>query len=323
MTRRLTVRTYDAAIHVRTHVQCFDRRLKQPGVDWETYNRLLGLLRDRGFAVGTDAKIARNYPTLARHYHEGARATPHGDLRFRSEVSPIGCSFTFFQEVNISNPNGGYCDFDKLRRMPYLIRKRFEGVEQAILDHLTGRGFEHEARPPHAASGLSIGRRLAIAEGLEPAATADDIAASALRRFNCTWDGEYERQRGVHRFVRDESGWPAASELPDYNRRDRDGAILSQGDIRYWRDSKGRLQRGVVYGGINGMWAALSQHSGQWLSQLAASQLFSSATGMARKAHPKPRTLASVLQDAIKAENFERAAKLRDLIRAQARSEAA
>lgn len=107
-------------------------------------------------------------------------------------------------------------------------------------------------------------------------------------------------------------------ELSSWSRADADGNTLSHGAIRWWRDRKGRLVRGRVYGGINGMWALVCGSDGYRTTE-PARRYFTYKPGMPRKAaDPSVRTkrLKTELAKAIEAENFERAALLRDILKA-------
>jgi hypothetical protein len=258
--------------------------------DWETYNRARRALEAKGFVFGPDPRVADRYPSIAKYHHQ-ARC---GDLWVDSEVYPAGCKFEFYQELVTENPNGGRYDFDRVAKMPYLIRKKFELCIATLKRHLESRGFDEHRK---------------IASPIP----------DPLAYFNDRWDSDYERRRGVHRFKRDDSGWPHRDELPAHGRFDRDGAEIGHGEVRYFRDHKGYLSRGRCYGGINGRWLVIVGSGQRDFTHINASELFAcDPARIPRKVHPRPRKLAAVLKDAVDRQDFERAIVVRDLIKRSA-----
>lgn len=317
-------KTYDSSLIVHTEKvnRPADPRRRSwgPGFqspDWETFNRLMKVLEARGFSVGRDPHIDKHYPTLGPQHRAGLVATPHGDLKFEAEASQTGCKIDFYQDVVTDHPRSGKYDFDRVAKMPYLIRKKFEGAIAACTEHLRTRGFIDTDRARTATPGRPIGDRLSVCDG----ARFDDsgeVSAAALAYFNSTWDGEYERKRGVHRFERGPDGWPTAREIGGYGRNhDRDKHEIRHGEIRYCRDLKGWLRRGRVFGGINGQWMVVYGPGQRDFTHASSFELFSYRPGVTpRKVHPRPQPLEAVLKAAVAREDYERAAKLRDLIRA-------
>lgn len=138
-----------------------------------------------------------------------------GDLLFKSHRYPTGFELEFYQEINTVNKNGGKHDFNKLKLMPYLIRCRFLVELKYIKEFLSNEGYEDESEPI-----------------LKYAA--DEVE----HRIKGSWWYEEEK----------------ADRQPDYNATDKDGKRLTDGQIKYFRDHKGRLQRGTIYHNINNMW---------------------------------------------------------------------
>jgi hypothetical protein len=196
--------------------------------DYETFNRLLLVLEGKGFTVTRDPKIEQHYPSLGRHHRVGSRPTPSGDLWFSAETYPTGCKVEFYQEIVTVNHSGGRHDFDRRAKMPYLIGLAYEAAMHAACAHLVDRGFAD------------------VTERATP-------VTNPLGYFNQRWDSEWDRAAGRHRFKRGEDGWPIASEL-NGNQVSEVNPLPAQGSVWYFRDRGGRLARGRVYGGINGMW---------------------------------------------------------------------
>jgi hypothetical protein len=320
-----TFHVHDGALcvgTVRTNQPADPRRRSWgPGFaspDWETYNRLIDALEKRGFRFERDPRIVKHYPVLADKHHLGQVETPQGTLYVASETYPAGCKFEFFQEVVTVNPNGGRYDFDRVAKMPYLIRLKFKGSLAALCDHLSARGFRSRQKLSTPVLDTPIGHRLRVTDGTAEPDTLNAISWGARLYFNEAWNSESDVRGGAHRFHRGADGWPSDSGLRSSNpRHGRDGQLIQHGETRWIRDRKGYLRRGRVFGGINGMWVLIYGPGPRDHTQVSAGELFGSPKGLPRKAHPRPRKLTDVLAAAIKAEDFERAIILRDLVRAR------
>jgi hypothetical protein len=289
-----TFRLYDASVLVTSRGTRKARsgrvELAWNEPDYETRNRLLDALVDRGFTIGLDPKIEQHYPSLSKYHRVGRRSTPAGDLWFHSEASPIGCKLEFYQEAVTVNSNGGRYDFDRRRKMPYLIGKAFDASLRTIRAHLTGRGISEDTK-------------------------LDSPVPDPLAYFNQCWDGDYERRRGTHRFARGEDGWPSARELAKQCWGITDEhPLIEQGSVWYFRDRGGRLARGRCYGGINGMWTVIYGPGPRDHTHLARHELFQcSPSAEPRRISRSGRArLERELRQAVSAQHFERAIVLRD-----------
>ena len=89
-------------------------------------HRLFNMLRDEGFEITSDNSVVKS---IRRNHFVGKK----GKLKFKSHRYPNGFEITFFQEINTENPNGGFYDFDKFQKMPYLVKKQFILVSNVIL----------------------------------------------------------------------------------------------------------------------------------------------------------------------------------------------
>lgn len=238
--------------------------------------RIWTLLSERGYSVGPDPFL-EPFGSIKRMGRHGKR----GGLEFVVYASGRHVSVEFFQNVaNVSNPNGGRYDFNKLERMPYLLRLRARLDMAAIKTLLSAAGFD-DTTPYRCAS-----------------------ASAEVRRRNEAW----RKDSPVH----------------EYNRRDADGARLDDGVLRYYRDHKGYLRRGVVVHNINNMWWVIENEAAfcnRWSGELFTfdPQKHSARRDMSRVACDRVR---SELEKAVKAENYERAAVLRDVRNAMAQASA-
>jgi hypothetical protein len=282
--------------------------------DWETFNRLRDVLADRGFEITSSPKHDKHYPTLAKFHRIASIMTPHGKLSAACEAGTNSCSIEFYQDVVYVNRNGGRFDFDKLQKMPYLIRKKYEGAMAALTTHLTSRGFVEITKIETPIIDLPIGQRLSACDGTAVLPGPAEIAEAAKTFFNDKWDTPYDKKRGTHRFSRDETGWPTAYEVTESGRRDRDLAYMSHGDVRLFRDMNGHLARGRVFGGIGSMWIVVFGPGPRDYTHLSSKELFSGDPRTLPRRQKKAKSLAFVLEEAIKRQDFERAIVLRDLI---------
>lgn len=90
-------------------------------VSLRVMRQLCARLVANGWTVTSDPYIDKNYPTLSRFRRYGSR----GDLEFKAEATGIHAKIEFYQNrFNVEHPHGGYYDYDKLGRMPYVMRLR-------------------------------------------------------------------------------------------------------------------------------------------------------------------------------------------------------
>ncbi|WP_431030030.1 hypothetical protein [Lysinibacillus sp. LZ02] len=177
-------------------------------------NTIFDLLVSKGFEIQTDQRILEEYPILADSHWEGKK----GDLLFKAEIYPAGFKLQFYQEVVTQNPNGGYYDFDKYQKMPYLIRLQFIVTRNAVCNLLEAEGYTNKAKP----------------------------------QFKYAMDKVLFSIRDSCHF---EEGQDTDGYTPeDYNNKDRDKKAIFNGQMKYFRGYDGRLRRGIVYHNLNNMW---------------------------------------------------------------------
>lgn len=197
------------------------------------------LLKSRGWAIQTDRGVLERCPIIAKDFFEGQK----GELKFKAEQHPATSSLEFYQEVNTKNPHGGQYDFDKLQMMPYLIRCQFFVELKYIRNLFNCLGYADHSDPVFKTAIDEIKYRL-VKEWHHPQESMD---------FNLQ-DLHGETSQGY------------------YNNIDKDGKTIRNGDVKYFRDRKGRLMRGMAYHNINNMWwVIINKHS--W-KNLASFELF-------------------------------------------------
>lgn len=200
-------------------------------VDYEEpdalFRGLMQSLRRRGYVVAKDPRIEKDYPILSKWHRYISRVTPAGLFECKAHWYPRGFSLECFQNIVFENPNGGEYDFNRLRKMPFLIRMRFIHFRQVVSDYLISRGVEFRPDCP-------------------PDAT-------PLEKFNAAWTAE--------RFSRGPDGWPDANELKSWSQVTSDGVRIHQGMLAYCVSRGRRWVCGRLYGGINGMWIMYDQRN--------------------------------------------------------------
>lgn len=184
------------------------------------FGELMNMLKSQGYKVTKDPRIERDYKSLSKRHRYVSRKTPAGLFECQAEWYPTGLKLECYQNVVIENKHGGQYDFNKVSKMPFLIRMRFNHFRNIVCQSLKFVGFEFKPDVPR--------------------------DASPLDQFNKMWTPE--------RFKRDADGWPAASELKNWRQQTADGVPIHQGMRAYSIGWNRRWVTGRIYGGINGMW---------------------------------------------------------------------
>jgi hypothetical protein len=229
-----------------------------------------------GFTFHQDPEVKKHYRILAKtHFHGQC-----GDLQFKTNIYTTGMVFEFYQDIVHKNPHGGYYDFHKVEKMPYLIRLKLTWIMQKIIVLLEERGFVNKTKPVFRTAYANIFQHRAELEAFQG-------------------KGFYDR------------------ELPSYNCTDADGNRLEDGMIRYFRDYNGYLVRGTIYHNINNMWWV--DVNKDCYSNQADFKLFQLNDSVKRGRFIEPRRrrqkIESLLSMAIQNQNFEKAIVYRDLLK--------
>ena len=189
---------------------------------YELFKETMSFLGQCNFYVGKDKEVEKHYPILSKDHRQGRS----GDLEFKAERYPRGFKIMFYQNVVFENPNGGEYDFDKRKRMPYLLGKQCDLVMMKLSDFLLEKGVLNDTKIP--------------------GKTAEDfIKSNYINSF-------HHPQNSMDFSLLDLDG--TAIEYA-YNAKDREGKVLLNGDIKYFRNGcNGYLYRGKIYHNINNMW---------------------------------------------------------------------
>ncbi|MDF3837110.1 hypothetical protein P3W85_29765 [Cupriavidus basilensis] len=264
--------------------QAWERDFKR-----DVFARIVQQLNRLGWTVGPQTYIFTG---------NNSRYCTKGDLQADLKVCGRHIEFDMFQNVNAPErpDHGGRYQRDQEKHMPYVMRLEMERTRSRIRNYLCNVFIGYEFQPPDISS-----------PNPDP-----------LAYFNDSWDGEYEKRRGIHRFKRGADGWPSDDEISSWSRKDKDGALLNHGDVRWMRDSKGRLLRGRVYGGINGMWLFVYGPGQRDHTHKNANTFFTYRAGETPRklvhSDVRRKRLEHDLQKSVEAMNFERACVLRDVL---------
>lgn len=238
-------------------------------------DRVLEVLNRRGFGMHRDPEIAKRYPILARHHHYGRQ----GALEVKTEASGRSCEITFFQNLVAENSSGGYYDFDKRKKMPYLVGKQYEAARRAI-----------------AALIESMGGTLKL-----------DVKLKGYARLKAERDELDAFHRGRM--------YDRAPEL--YNATSGAKKRVRDGDMVFFRGFDGRWQRGQTWHHINNMWWVLLPCG--TVRNIASFDLFhrediGELRGRWFSQQRVAKRLGDLKDKAVRAERFEQAAVLRDVL---------
>lgn len=175
-------------------------------------------LSQMGFYVEKDKDISE----LIRKDHYRGR---YNQLEFKAERYPAGFKIEFYQNINIVNTNGGYYDFDKFDKMPYLQKLIFGNVIRKLELFLQQHNVSNNSEPTLKTSEEKI-----------------------KYRFVKSW---YHDQKDMCFNLSDLDGTTCEY---SYNNTDRDKKTIYNGQTKYFRNYKGYLMCGKVYHYINNMW---------------------------------------------------------------------
>jgi len=195
--------------------------------DWTHYkilDKVLNFMKKRGFKVGKDPRIEKDYKCLSKDHRAGQKC----ELRFKTHRYPAGFGIEFYQEINTKNKSGGFYDFNKFSMMPYLIKLAFINESNKIAEFLEKLGVENKEKHEYK-----------LAE--------DQIKNDWVS--SCHYP-----QKDMNFELSDLDGTTCEG---SYNNTDRDKKTILNGQIKYFRHWDGRLMRGKVYRNLNNMWWAI------------------------------------------------------------------
>lgn len=232
------------------------------------------LLRARGWSIGLDPHTLKHFRAISKDHHRGKHP---GGLEVKIGASGRHLEIKFFQNVaNVENRSGGEYDFDRWQRMPYLIRLRYEAEVRAIARAIADLGLPDLVR---------VRRQITRVERI-----LDDRVDSCHGRY-------WERDGAA------------------YNVRSADGGTMIEGAVGYVRQG-GRWVKGTIMIGLNNCHALALPDGRTAFAPNHDTRLTPPERLQGRQfdAEFVESRLRRLKEAAIKAEQFERAAVLRDLL---------
>ncbi|MFA4971549.1 MAG: hypothetical protein WC683_02970 [bacterium] len=262
----------------------------------KTFQSTMERMKFHGFKVTRDPEIEKHYKCLGPCRRYGRL----GDLEFNAEQSGRTMKVMFYQNVaNVENRNGGRYDFDKMRKMPRLIRLQTALAALRLIQKWIEFGYTMDfgKSPPMPGEPFALSILRAM-EGRNPA------RADPLADFNQRWE--------AIRFERDERGWPTEKEYRQGTcgqNVDRDKKPIFNGQIKYVRRN-GRLFRGTVFTNMNDMWGVYSNGDATWK---VCRELFDCERPdlePRRAVDGQPRRMEAELKKAVEVRDFKRVAEI-------------
>lgn len=196
------------------------------------FQRTMNFMTSIGFTVTKDPRIERDYKILSKNHRYGRK----GDLEFKAERYPAGFSIEFYQNVVHENKCGGEYDFDKFEKMPYLIKKQFLLTCNKLREFIIKLGYAEKTK-------------------IEAHTAVEKVKKDFVESFHHapkSMDFDLSIYDGLT------STMPLSSYACEF--RDRDGKVLHNGEVKYFRDYNGYLRCGRIYHRLNNMfWIILNQ----------------------------------------------------------------
>lgn len=281
------VRFHDADLHVWEEPEGPVRDDWRRQFKKDVFLRIAQQLRRMGWHTEVPSDMVEQY---GRRFAEDRRYCRKGDLQGFLDLSGRHIEFQMWQDVaNGENPNGGRYDFDKEKRMPYLLRLEMERTRRRLRAYLCNvfSGYE-----------FSDAKNDGRSEKRGPG------ALTAMEWVEACWASSWHFKGDTRTY-----------QISDYNRKSADGKLIEHGQRVYFADRKGRMSTGIAYYNINNMWWVVS---GKYeVNNEAAFELYVENPGdLRRKRNERPRRkrLEAELAKAVKAMDFRRAETLKGVL---------
>lgn len=244
----------------------------------DVFARIIQQLNRLGWTVGPQTYIFTG---------NNSRYCTKGDLQADLKICGRHIELAMFQNVNAPDrpDHGGRYQDDHEKHMPYLMRIEMERTRRRIRDYLCNVFAGYAFEPPKPKVGIN-------------GVTALEYAAHS-RRTSVHYVAELDRARICN------TGYDKSA----------DGCQLENGTRVYALDWHGRIISGIAFYSLNGNWQIVTGRydlTYVWHNQIWVKCPENPRTK--RNATQRRKRLEREMQKAIEAMNFERAAKLRDVL---------
>lgn len=281
-----TVTFGDASLNIWEEPKCrvlgdWERQFKK-----EVFLRMAQQLRRIGWKTEVPKDMVEQY---GRSFAEKHRYCRKGDLQGFLDLSGRCIEFEMRQDVaNGENPNGGRYDFDKEKRMPYLLHLEMQRTRKRLRDYLCNvfAGYEFKDRSPNANRRGPGG--LTAMQWVER-----DIRSS----------GHFVEELGHARISMGR------------NETSAEGETITHGARVFTIDYNGRIVTGTAYYDLNQNWHVVTGKYGVLCSR--ADEIYLHNPGclrVKRNEHQRRQRLERELGKAIKAMDFKRAQVLKEVL---------
>lgn len=281
-----TVSFGDASINIWEEPGCtvwgeWGRQFKK-----DVFLRMAQQLRRLGWKTEVPKDMVEQY---GQRFAEDHRYCRKGDLQGLLDLSGRCIEFQMWQDVaNGENSNGGRYDFDKEKRMPYLLHLEMQRTRNRLRDYLCNVFAEYDFKD-HSPNAKRRGPG-----GL----TAMEWVERDLRS-----SGHFVEELGHARISM------------ECNARSAEGETITHGASVYTLDSKGRIVTGTAYYDLNQNWHVVTGKYGVMCSQASKICLHNpGCLRIKRNERLRRQSLERELAKAIKAMDFKRAQVLKEVL---------
>ncbi|WHL28135.1 UvrB/UvrC motif-containing protein [Pseudomonas juntendi] len=287
----------DASIVVRTEgyphrTAWADQKAWEGKFKREVFARVVQQLNRMGWKCQLPAFNQREkdqYPSIYEDSRRSERECRRGDLQGNLKMDFGTLKFEMWQDVaNVENRNGGRYDFGKEKRMPYMLRLLMEHTRRRLREYLmnvfTGYTFDP-------------GRDLKVGPGRNCVTAMEAVLEDRKHT------GHYVKALGRAQYTNDaqQSG---------------DGLVIEDGMRVYALDWHGRVVTGIALYYLGGNWKIVTGKYST-ISNVWHNKVFVNNPGDLRRKRNDDkgrRRLEKEMSTAVSAMNFERAARLRDIL---------
>lgn len=264
-----------------SQISVYEEVVDEENLKKSVMDPLIVFLRTKGWKVGRDKDVYKNFRCL----NKGHRYCRKGGLEATLQLSGRSLSFEIYQNVvNVENRNGGKYDFNKMDRMPYLLRRHAEVAHKQIINFLLSQ----------------FGYELKTGKGIKGPGALTALEWVQHETKDC-W--HYKEELGRR-------SWSS-----DRNRTSGDNQLIDHLQPVFFEDYEGRIRTGTAFYNINNMWWVIS---GKYdLYNVSSRSIYVESPGdLKRKRNDRKRRnrLESLLSNAVSRMDFARAAQLKEIL---------